>query len=75
MATSSPRSLAELRASYHVSAEALERVRLQELAALSDEDALNRTRSLRLFAPTPAASSQWSGLVEQQALLRRIDRP
>jgi hypothetical protein len=72
MANSSPRTLEEWRAWYRATAEALERVRLQELAALSDEDALKRTLSLRLFAALPDASSEWSGLVEQQALFRRL---
>ena len=73
MATSSPPTIAELRAWYRASAEALERVRLEELAALSDEEALNRTRSLRLFVSMPRTSSDWSRLVEQQALFRGID--
>jgi hypothetical protein len=66
--------IAELRARYHAAAEALERVHLEELAALSDQDALQRTRSLKLFAPMPRTSSDWSGLVEQQALFHRFDR-
>jgi hypothetical protein len=73
MATSPSRSIAELRAWYRASAEALDRVRLEELAALSDEEALTRTRSLRLFVPRPRAPSDWSGLVEQQAMFHSID--
>jgi hypothetical protein len=73
MATTSPRPIAELRAWYRASAEALDRVHLEELAALSDEEALNRTLSLRLFASMPRASSDWSGLVEQQALFHGIE--
>ena len=72
MASSPPRTLEEWRAWYRDAAEALERVRLQELAALSDEEALKRTLSLRLFAALPDDSSEWSGLVEQQALFRRL---
>ena len=67
-------TLAELRARYRAAAEALERVQLEELAALSDQEALERTRSLKLFAPIERTSSEWSGLVEQQALFHRIDR-
>ncbi len=67
--------LAELRTRYRASVEALERATAEELADLSDEQALQRTLSLRLFASTPAPSSEWSGLVEQQALFRRIQRP
>ncbi len=73
MASSPPRTLGESRKRYRASAEALDRVWLEELAALSDEDALKRTLSLRLFAAMPNASSEWSGLVEQQALFRRLD--
>ena len=72
MASSPPRTLEEWRAWYRAAAEALERVRLEELAALSDEEALKRTLSLKLFAALPDASSEWSGLVEQQALFRRL---
>ena len=68
-------TLAELRARYRAATEALERVQLEELAALSDQEALKRTRSLKLFAPMPRTSSDWSGLVEQQALFHRLDRP
>ena len=75
MATDPPHALAELRARYRAAAEALERVHLEELAALSDQEALKRTRSLTLFATLPRTSSDWSGLVEQQALFHRIDRP
>ena len=68
-----PNTLDECRTWYRASAEAWERVRLQELAALSDEETLKRTLSLRLFAAMPDAASDWSGLVEQQALFRRLD--
>jgi hypothetical protein len=72
MASSPSRTLEEWRAWYRAAAEAVDRVRLEELAALSDEDALKRTLSLRLFAPLPDVSSEWSGLIEQQALFRRL---
>lgn len=73
MTISSGPTIVELRARYRASAEALERVWLQELAALSDKEALNRTLSLRLFVPLPRASSDSSGLVEQQALFHGIE--
>ena len=73
MATSPPPTIAELRAWYRASAEALERLQLEELAGLSDEEALIRTRSLRLFVPMRRPPTDWSGLVEQQALFHRID--
>lgn len=72
MANSPPYNLAELRAWYRASAEALESVRVEELAALSDGEALNRTLSLELFVAVVRRSSDWSGLVEQQALFRRL---
>jgi hypothetical protein len=65
--------MAQLRDWYRASAEALERVRLQELAALSDDEALSRTLSLRLFVAVPRVWSDWSGLVEQQALFHRAE--
>jgi hypothetical protein len=75
MATSTSQTLAGLRAWYRASAEAQERVWLQELAALSDEEALARTLSLRLFVSMTPRSSDWSGLVEQQALFHRSIGP
>lgn len=75
MATSPPHTLALLKARYRAAAEALDRVHLEELAALSDHEALKRTLSLRLFVTMPRSSSDRSGLVEQQALFHRIDRP
>ena len=57
MASSPPRTVEEWRAWYRAAADALERVRLQELAALSDQDALKRTLSLTLFEPMPNAST------------------
>jgi hypothetical protein len=55
---------------YRETAEALERVELQELAALSDAEALRRTLSLRLFAGRLPTSPS-SGLIEQQTLFHR----
>jgi hypothetical protein len=73
MASSPHRTVEEWRAWYRAAAEALDRVRLEELAALSDQDALKRTLSLTLFDPMPTVSTPWSGLVEQQALFRRLE--
>ena len=72
MAITSPQTPADSRAAYRASVIARDRVWLQELAALSDEEALGRTLSLRLFVAAPSSSSDWSGLVEQQALFRRL---
>jgi hypothetical protein len=74
MTETSDAARAALRARYRSAAEALERVQLEDLAALSDEDALTRTRSLRLFATQPTPSRESSGLVEQQAVLHRRRR-
>jgi hypothetical protein len=74
MAEFSQESLAQLRIRYRAAAEALERVQLEELAALSDQDALARTRALRLFIEEPAPSRDSSGLVEQQAAFHRRTR-
>lgn len=74
MAKVSPDNITELRARYRAAADALERVRLEELAALSDDEALTRTRALRLFGTRPIPSRDSSGLVEQQALFHRRDR-
>jgi len=60
-----------LPARYRAAAETLDRVHLEELAAMSDLDALERTRSLQLFTPAARLRSDWSGLIEQQALFHR----
>ena len=60
------------------SLEALEVARARELAALTDEDALNLIRSLRLFTEDGREQRETSGLVEQQELFcraQRHDRP
>lgn len=66
--------MAQLRVRYQAAAEALERVWLEELAGLSDRDALARTLSLRLFTSEPIPARDSSGLVEQQSIFHRRTR-
>ena len=61
----------EWRARYRATNEALATVRTQELAAMTDQQALNRTLSLRLFADVPREPNDNSGLVAQQAWFHR----
>jgi hypothetical protein len=63
------------REQYRATSEALEIVRAQEVAALTDEEALRKTLSLRLFAPVPCEPNDWSGLVVQQAIFHRRPVP
>lgn len=65
----------ELRARYRAMAEALARVEARELAEMTDEEALRRTLSLSRFTDEPLPPSDWSGLVEQQALFHGIPLP
>jgi hypothetical protein len=59
------------RAEYHARWEAVETVKAQELAAMTDERAMQIILSLRLFAPAPPNPFNGMGLVEQQALFHR----
>lgn len=59
------------REQYRATSEALERIRAQELAALTEEEALRRIKSLRAFGPIWRERPAWSGLVEQQAVFHR----
>jgi hypothetical protein len=68
-------SFDELKTRYRAAAAALAQVDREELAALSDDEALRRTLSLRAFTTEPQPPSQWSGLVVQQALFHRIKLP
>jgi hypothetical protein len=70
-----PHDLAELRAQYRATSEALDQVHAEELAAMSDEEALKRVHSLKLFVPTSHPSRADSGLVEQQAWFRHARHP
>ena len=56
---------------YHARWEAVETVKAQELAALTEERAREIIRTLRLFAPTPPNPMNGMGLVEQQAIFHR----
>ena len=58
-------------AEYHARWEAVETVKAQELAAMTEERALEIIRSLRLFAPVPPNPMNGLGLVEQQAIFHR----
>jgi len=69
---SEPLKLQEkLSAEYHARWEAVETVKAQELAALTEERAREMIRTLRLFAPTPPNPMNGMGLVEQQAIFHR----
>ena len=57
-----------LRADYNARWEAVETVRAQELAAMTEERARQIIFSLRLFAPVPPDPRNGMGLVEQQAV-------
>ena len=54
------------RAEYHARWEAVETFKAQELAAMTDERALEIIHSLRLFAPAPPNPFNGEGLVKQQ---------
>jgi hypothetical protein len=61
----------EFQAEYRARWEAVETVRTQELAAMTEERARQIIRSLRLFAPVPPNPFNGMGLVEQQAIFHR----
>ena len=70
--SSEPLKLREKQAAeYHARWEAVETVKAQELAAMTEERALEIIRSLRLFAPVPPNPMNGLGLVEQQAIFHR----
>ncbi|HVS72127.1 MAG TPA: hypothetical protein VHQ47_12805 [Phycisphaerae bacterium] len=56
---------------YLEAAEALERIRVQEAAAMTDEEALRKLHSLGTIQNAWRDRPNWSGLVEQQALFMR----
>ena len=58
------------RKAYRATTDALERIRAQELAAMTDEDAVREIKSLRLFGQAWRERPDGSGLVEQQAILQ-----
>ena len=59
------------RAAYKARTEALERVHAQELAAMTDERALQILKTLVCAEPPFRERSDWSGLVEQQTIFSR----
>jgi hypothetical protein len=65
---------ARLRAEYYLRWEAVETFKAQELAAMTDERARQIIQSLGA-ADGWRERRDWSGLVEQQALFHRIQRP
>jgi hypothetical protein len=69
--SSDPLELKEQRAAYHARWEAVETFKAHELAAMTDERALQIIQSLRLFAPAPPKLFNGEGLVEQQAIFHR----
>jgi hypothetical protein len=72
---SEPLKLQEkLAAEYHARWEAVETVKAQELAALTEERAQQMIRALHLFAPAPPNPMNGMGLVEQQAIFHRLKR-
>jgi hypothetical protein len=71
MAEEERTELEKQRAAYRATAEALEVVRVKELAAMTDAEALRMMKSLVAVDPFPAQPANWSGLVEQQAIFQR----
>lgn len=71
MARHEQTDLEKRRAAYRATAEALETVRMRELAALTDAEAVRIMKSLVAVDPYPSQAADWSGLVEQQAIFHR----
>ena len=69
--SSDPLELQEARAEYHARWEAVETVKAQELAAMTEERAWQIIRSLRPFGEVPPNPFNGAGLVEQQAIFHR----
>jgi hypothetical protein len=63
------------RAQYHATIDELERLRVQQLAAMTDEEALRIIHSLCVAEEPWRERPDWSGLVEQQAYFHRRRRP
>ena len=68
------KSQEKLAAEYHARREAVETVKAQELAAMTNDRALEIIRSLRLFAPAPPNPLNGMGLVEQQTVFHQKRR-
>ena len=62
-------------AAYRATAELLERIRIRELAAMTNEDVLRHIQSLSTCEPPWRERPDWSGLVEQQAFFHRRKKP
>jgi hypothetical protein len=60
------------REQYRARSEALEIIRTQELAAMTEERAREIIRSLRSFAPLPPDPLNGTGLVRQQAIFHGL---
>ena len=60
---------------YHVRWEAVETVKAQELAAMTEERARQIIKVLRAFAPAPPDPFNGMGLVEQQAIFHKLRKP
>lgn len=75
MNSDSEESKAAWRAAYFARTEALETVRAQELAAMTDEEALKQIESLCVPEEPWRERPDWSGLVEQQAIFHRKKTP
>jgi hypothetical protein len=68
---SEPLELKEERAQYHARWEAVETFKAHELAAMTDERALQIIESLHVFKPAGRKLFNGEGLVEQQAIFHR----
>jgi hypothetical protein len=62
-------------AEYRATSEVLERIRAQDLASMTDEEAYRRIMSLSVIGPAWRERPDWSGLVEQQAIFHRRKKP
>ena len=60
---------------YRRRTELLETIRMRELAAMTEEDALRIIKTLGVVEPPFRERPNWSGLVEQQALFHRRRKP
>jgi hypothetical protein len=66
-----PREKIAWKSSYRETSEALETIRLQQLAAMTESEALRQIQSLGTVGTPWRESETWSGLVEQQAIFHR----
>jgi len=66
-----PQDKKKWQAEYYAKWEALETIRARELAALTDEEAFRIMKTLNVPGTPCRERPDWSGLVEQQAILHR----